>query len=41
LVCPDVKWLYDKNGKLKKENFDMADSVATVLGYVNMNLEKK
>lgn len=38
-VCPDIKWLYDKKGNLKKENFDMADSVATVLGYVNMNLQ--
>lgn len=35
-VCPDIKWLYDKNGKLKKENYDMSDSVACVIGYVNM-----
>jgi hypothetical protein len=38
-LFPEVKWLYDKNGKLKKENYDMADSVATVLGYINMNLK--
>jgi hypothetical protein len=37
-LFPEIKWLYDKNGKLKKENYDMADSVATVLGFVNMNL---
>lgn len=35
-VCPDVKWLYDKNGKLKKENYDMADAATAVIGYVNM-----
>jgi hypothetical protein len=40
-VCNDVKWLYDKNGKLKKENFDMSDAATAVIGYVNMNkLEK-
>jgi hypothetical protein len=40
-LFPEVKWQYDKKGKLKKENYDMADSVATVLGYVNMNLVTK
>jgi hypothetical protein len=35
-VCSDVKWLYDKNGKLKKENFDMSDAATAVIGYVNM-----
>lgn len=35
-VCPDVKWLYDKKGKLKKENFDMSDAATAVIGYVNM-----
>lgn len=40
-VCPDVKWLYDKNGKLKKENFDMSDSACAVIGHINMiKLEK-
>jgi hypothetical protein len=40
-VCPEVKWIYDKNGKLKKENFDMSDAATAVIGYVNMNrLEK-
>ncbi len=37
-LFPEVKWLYSKDGKLKKENYDMADSVATVLGFVNINL---
>jgi hypothetical protein len=35
-VCPEVEWIYDKNGKLKKENFDMSDAAAAVIGYVNM-----
>ena len=40
-LFPDINWLYSKTGTLKKENFDMADSVATVIGFVNMNkLEK-
>jgi hypothetical protein len=40
-VCSDVKWLHDKNGKLKKENFDMSDAATAVIGYVNMiKLEK-
>ena len=40
-VCPDIQWLYGKTGTLKKENFDMADAVTCVIGYVNMNkLEK-
>lgn len=33
---PQVKWLYDKKGKLKKENFDMSDSYTVVLAYMNM-----
>lgn len=35
-LFPEIKWLYDKNGKLKKENYDMADSVCCVIGYINM-----
>lgn len=35
-VCQDVEWLYDKKGKLKKENFDMADAITCVIGHVNM-----
>ena len=35
-LFPEVVWLYDKKGKLKKENFDMADSVTCVIGYLNM-----
>jgi hypothetical protein len=39
-VCPEVKWLYGKNGNLKKENYDMADAVTCIIGYINM-LNKK
>lgn len=35
-VCPDIKWLYGKNGNLKKENYDMSDAATAVIGYVNM-----
>ena len=35
-VCPEVKWLKDKNGKNKKENYDTADAITCVIGYVNM-----
>ncbi len=31
-IEPQIVWLYDKNMKLKKENFDMTDSYAVVLG---------
>ena len=36
-LFPEVVWLYGKNGNLKKENYDMADAVSTVIGYINMN----
>ncbi len=29
---PQITWLYDKKGKLKKENYDMTDAYAAVLG---------
>lgn len=31
---PQVVWLYDKNKKLKKENYDMSDSYVCVLGHM-------
>ncbi len=33
---PQIEWFYDKNNKLKKENFDMSDSAAVSLAYFNM-----
>jgi hypothetical protein len=32
---PQINWLLDKKGQLKKENFDMADSYAVVVGFMN------
>lgn len=40
-VCPNVNWLYGKNGNLKKENYDMADAATCVIGYVNMIKENE
>lgn len=40
-VCPEVTWLYGKNGQLKKENYDMADAVTCIIGHINMISEKK
>ncbi len=38
LVCekyPSINWIYNKNGELKKENFDACDSLVCVLAYIN------
>lgn len=32
---PQIVWQYDKNGKLKKENFDMTDAYAVCLAFFN------
>jgi hypothetical protein len=40
LVCdlePQITWFYDKNNKLKKENFDMTDAYCATLGYMRKN----
>jgi hypothetical protein len=34
---PQITWLFDKKGKLKKENFDMTDSFVCVLAYMRKN----
>jgi hypothetical protein len=34
---PQIIWEYDKNMKLKKENFDMSDAYAVCLAAVNLN----
>lgn len=36
VVCPEINWIYDKNGKLKKESYDISDGVTCVIGYINM-----
>lgn len=40
-LFPNLEWPYDKKGKLKKEAFDMSDSVCAVIGYFNMIKEIK
>jgi len=40
-ICPEINWLYNKNGKLKKENFDISDGVTCVIGHINMLKEGK
>ena len=35
-LFPDIEWVYDKKGELKKENFDASDSYVACLGYLNM-----
>lgn len=32
---PDINWIYNKHGELKKENFDASDSAVCCLGYIN------
>lgn len=34
---PNIKWLLDSKGALKKENFDMADSYTVALAYGHIN----
>ena len=33
---PQINWLLDKKGQLKKENFDMSDSYVVMLAYAKM-----
>lgn len=35
-LFPEINWLHNKKGGLMKENYDMADSVTCVIGYINM-----
>lgn len=33
---PEIEWVYNNKGELKKENFDASDSAICCLGYINM-----
>lgn len=33
---PYINWIYDKDGELKKENYDACDSLVCVLAYINL-----
>lgn len=34
-IFPNIEWLYDDKGELKKENFDACDAYVAVLAYMN------
>ena len=34
-LFPNIEWVFDKKGELKKENFDASDSYVACLGYLN------
>ena len=34
-IFPEIEWLYNNKGELKKENFDASDSYVAALGYLN------
>jgi len=34
-LFPDIEWVEDKKGELKKENFDASDSLICIMGYLN------
>ena len=40
-VCSEVQWVYDKNGKMKKESYDISDAICCVIGYINKNKIKE
>lgn len=33
-IFPDINWLYDSNGELKKENFDACDAYVACIGFL-------
>ena len=38
---PEIEWIYDQKGELKKENFDSSDSVCCILGYLGLEKNPK
>lgn len=36
-IFPSIKWLYKKNGELRKENYDACDAYVAVLGYMHFS----
>ena len=36
---PQIVWIYNKHNSLAKENFDMTDAYAAVLGFMKKNDE--
>jgi hypothetical protein len=36
-LYPNIEWIRDKKGNLKKENYDACDSLVCVIAYINVN----
>lgn len=36
-MYPNIDWIIDKKGEIKKENYDACDSLVCALAYVNIN----
>lgn len=36
-VFPDIEWIYNKKGELRKENFDATDALVTCIAYGNLS----
>jgi hypothetical protein len=34
---PEINWILDKKGQLKKENFDMSDAYTVALAFAHLN----
>lgn len=34
-IFPNIEWIYNKKGELKKENFDAVDAYVSILGFLN------
>lgn len=34
-LFPDIEWIYDKNGELRKENYDASDAFVACYGFLN------
>ncbi len=35
-LFPEIQWVYDKSGELKKENFDASDAYVAIRGWLNL-----
>lgn len=35
-IYPNIEWIYNKNGELKKENYDACDSLVCGLAFINL-----
>ena len=36
-VYPNIEWITNKHGDIKKENYDACDSLVCTLAYININ----